>query len=258
MKMKRFVCLLMAVAGFALAQDAPVQRTIEVKFADSNRMVNLLRQAYATKPPLAITNDATFHLIFLSGPEKLVTEAESMIKKYDVAPANIELTVYMVSGTSDPKAPPSDDVPSDLSPTVKQLHGLFPYKSYRVLQSFALRVREGKDGRDSGTLKAPDYARVSSLKNPAERSEVNASYEFRFQTITLSSGTPRAVHINGMLLNISTPTGKTDKEGHPEQMYSSIGSDLDAIEGQKIVVGKSNLHGSDDALILVITAKVIQ
>jgi hypothetical protein len=254
--MRRSIWTMLMAAGLAFAQEQPVHKTIELKYADANRMMGLLQRA-TQYLGVQVSDDSAFHLIFLHGPEKAVAEAEAMIKKYDVAPSNIELTVYMVSGTADAKMT-TDEVPADLGPTVKQLHGLFPYKSYRVLQSFVLRVREGHDGRDSGTLKAPDYARIQPLKNPADRAEVNASYDFRFQNITLSGGSPRAIHVNGMSLNIATPTGKTDKEGRPEQASSSISSDLDANEGQKIVVGKSNLHGSEDALILVITAHVIQ
>jgi hypothetical protein len=254
--MRRSIWTMLMAAGLAFAQEQPVHKTIELKYADPNRMVSLLQRA-TQYLGVQVSDDNAYHLIFLHGPEKAVAEAEAMIKKYDVAPSNIELTVYMISGAADGKTT-TDEVPADLVPTVKQLRGLFPYKSYRVLQSFVLRVREGQGGRDSGTLKAPDYARISPLKNPSERMEVNATYDFRFQSIALSSGTPRAVRISGMMLNIATPTGKTDKEGHSDQESSSISSDLDAIEGQKIVVGKSNLHGSEDALILVITAHAIQ
>jgi hypothetical protein len=37
-----------------------------------------------------------------------------------------------------------------------------------------------------------------------------------------------------------------------------INTSLDAREGQKVVVGKSNMRGSDDAMILVITPRVLE
>ena len=39
---------------------------------------------------------------------------------------------------------------------------------------------------------------------------------------------------------------------------STISTDIDAGEGQKIVVGKSSINGFEDALILVITAKIVE
>jgi hypothetical protein len=39
---------------------------------------------------------------------------------------------------------------------------------------------------------------------------------------------------------------------------SGIRTDVDVREGQKVVVGKSNISGSVDALILIVTAKVVE
>jgi hypothetical protein len=65
------------------------------------------------------------------------------------------------------------------------------------------------------------------------------------------------IHVDNMRLDVSTPRG-TDKDGKVNYRSVGISTDIDAAEGQKIVVGKSNFNGSDDALILVVTAKVVQ
>jgi hypothetical protein len=39
---------------------------------------------------------------------------------------------------------------------------------------------------------------------------------------------------------------------------ASIYTDLDLVEGQKTVVGKSSFNGAGDALILVIVPKVVE
>src|SRR5580658_9186533 len=52
---------------------------------------------------------------------------------------NVELTVYLLSGAQTAAA--TDDVPQDLASTVKQLHSLFPYKGYKLAESFILRGR---------------------------------------------------------------------------------------------------------------------
>ena len=66
------------------------------------------------------------------------------------------------------------------------------------------------------------------------------------------------VHIDQMQFTVSTPTGEKDQAGNPSARRSSIQSDIDIGEGQKVVVGKSSTHATDDALILVVTAKVVE
>lgn len=242
MRTRRLIWTLMALAGLAVAQEPlvresqkQVQKMIEVKYADVDRLANMVGGFGVN-----IRGDKSLHVLFVRGTEQMVNEVEAMVKKLDTAPPNIELTVYLVSGTSDPKLAAKDEVPQDLASTVKQLHGLFPYKSYRVQQSFLLRTRDGREGHDSGSLPGS-----------------NATYDFQFRSATVSQSTPRIVHIDGMRFYVQVPTMSKDKDGHTIQDSSSIITDLDAGEGQKIVVGKSSIHGSDDAMILVVTAKVV-
>src|SRR5262249_1058165 len=126
--------------------------------------------------------------------------------------------------------------------TAKQLHGLFQYKGYKTLESFVLRARDGQGGNTSGVIPG----------NP------EASYDFRYGTAVVSGGAPRVVQINRLELSVRTPTSERDKEGRIRYESSSINTNIDVREGQKVVVGKSTFHGSNDALILVVTAKVVE
>lgn len=237
--MRRTIWTWIAIAGLACAQEAStaqkptmVQKLIELKYVDPDRVRNLLNL-----PGVAMHADGTLHAISVWGTSEAVAAVEEMIKKIDVAPQNIELTVYLVSGSA--QAP--EDVPKDLASTVKQLHALFPYKGYHVLESFVLRNREGRQAGTSGTLPG-----------------MNSSYSFDYRSATISPGTPRMVHLDGMMLNVSTPTSFRDKDGKPVTRNSTIRTEVDMGEGQKVVVGKSNVAGSEDALILVLTAKVVE
>jgi len=239
--MRRLIWTLLAVAGLAFAQEQPklVTKIIDVKYADADRVARLVRFPGIN----GVNPDNSLHVIVLSGSPDAVAMAEAVVKKFDVAPANIELTVYLVSGSSHEGA---DDLPKDLAATAKQLHGVFAYKSYHILQSFIMRDRENGHGSStSGTL--PNS---------------NATYSFHYQSMTVSSGPPRVVHIDNAQFSVGTPANNgirtLDDKGHPVMDTSTINTDLDAGEGQKVVVGKSNVHGSDDALILVVTAQVVQ
>ena len=66
------------------------------------------------------------------------------------------------------------------------------------------------------------------------------------------------MHINGMGLLVRTPTGGRNQKGEMEYRNAGLNTDIDVAEGQKVVVGKSSVNGSDEAMILIVTAKVVQ
>jgi len=230
------------MAGLAEAQQAGTQpepaftrtqRLIEVKYADPERLNNLLNG-----PGVSIRYDRTMHVLQVWGTKQAVDDVEAMVKKLDVPPLDVDLTVYLISGNSQASA---DEVPKDLAPTTKQLHALFPYKSYQVLQSFVLRSRDGQRAGNSGTLAGS-----------------NAEYNFGYGSAAVTGGTPRLVRIDGLTLRVNIPTGQLNEKGQMQYRTASITSDIDVHEGQQVVVGKSSLtKGTDEALILVIAAKVI-
>ena len=232
--MRRIIWTLVLTAACAWGQ-AVVRKIIEVKYADPDRVAQAVRIF-----GVSAMSDQSLHVVSLNGNAENVTAAEEAVKKLDVPPANVELTVYLVNGVGGAKAAAADEVPSELASTVKQLHGLFAYKSYRLTESFFLRAREGRQGNSGGVIPG-----------------TSSQYEFGYSRTTVSGGNPRVVHVDNIRLSVNTPTGR-DKEGKTEYRTVGVNTDIDVAEGQKIVVGKSNFNGSDDALILVVTAKVIQ
>jgi hypothetical protein len=237
MSARRLLWTLAVAAGLAGAQEQPkfVQKLIEVKYADAGRIWRLIQA-----PGVSMHADEGLHVIVAYGTAEAVAGIEEMVKKLDAPAPNIELTVYLVSGSAQN---PAEDLPKDLVPAAKQLHALFPYKGYRVIESFVMRGRAGREANTSGALPG-----------------TNSYYDFRYRAVTVSSGTPRLIHIDGMSLSVRVPFSSRDKEGKPATEYRNVGinTDIDAAEGQKIVVGKSSINGTDDALILIVTAKVLE
>jgi hypothetical protein len=243
--------LLWSIAAATLvlqAQDQKVpdqkvmDKIIEIRYANANAVANAISMFVGGN----VRGDTSLHAISVRGTAESIAKVEEAVKKLDVPPSNIELTVYLVSGSADSKQARADDIPAELTSTVKQLRGLFQYKSYRILESFALRARDGHDASTSGSLAGS-----------------GATYEFHYKSASVSSGTPRVVHMDGMQLEVRTPITNNlvtnrDKDGHIVYDRSTIYTNIDAGEGQKIVVGKSTFHGSDDALILIVTAKVVE
>jgi hypothetical protein len=151
---------------------------------------------------------------------------------------NVELTVYLVSGV---QTPAGDDVPQDLVATVKQLHSLFPYKGYKLGESFILRERSSSQGAtNEGVLSGSGW-----------------HYRFYCARLRMSPEKPYMLHIDNLSFTISGPPMYGTDGKQRNSTVASIFTDLDLAEGQKTVVGKSSIN-STDALILVIVPKVIE
>ena len=148
------------------------------------------------------------------------------------SPVNLELTVYLVSGFGQPQAASKDEVPQDLAATLQQLRSVFAYKSYKLLEAITLRGRNFSGSEVAGELPDGKY------------------YDFRYVRARISAETPHMVHLDSLRLEISWSRARKDQ-------MALVSTDLDVREGQKTVVGKSAVAGTD-ALFLVIVPKVIE
>jgi hypothetical protein len=149
------------------------------------------------------------------------------------AASNVELTVYLVSGSAQPQAAEKDEVPQDLASTLQQLRGVFAYKSYKLIEAVTLRGRNNSGAEVGGKL--PDYS----------------NYDFRYARARISPETPRTIHLDALRLEI------TRHHSDRTEPIALVATDLDVRDGQKTVVGKSAVNATD-ALFLVIVPKVVE
>ena len=165
--------LTLAAATAMWAQDKVA--LIEVKYVDVNRLAALISGLGVPASP-----QAGFKAITVRGSAEAIAAAEEMAKKLDVpeVPApNIELTVHLLYGAAQDTS--GDTIPQDLAATVKQLRSLFQYKSYRVVETFMLRGRDGQQTQTSGTL-------------PGSQT----TYQFQYRPHVLPGSVPRMVRID--------------------------------------------------------------
>ncbi len=175
------------------------------------------------------------------------------------AEKSVELVLYMLIGT--PQASQPDNVPKELEGVVSQLRGLFTYKGFQTLDTIILRGREGRGSTARGAAALPG--------GPTDSSDYFASVS-RFSVTQGDRG--NLVRIDNLNLSVRVPyrsltavTGPDGKGGTVEKQpagswtYRNIGfeTNLDVREGQKVVVGKANIDGTKNAMILVVTAKVM-
>jgi hypothetical protein len=242
--MKRIFLILFAAAlacAQAQQQEGPRQAIIDVKYTDAVRLANMLRATFGS----GVTGDSNFRVITVTGSPDIVAAVTAAVKRFDVPPQplpDVELTVYLISGLAQGQG---DDVPQELASTVKQLHGLFAYKSYKLADSVILRTR---------AVVPPDLRGAAQVDGAA----LNGRYSLSYQYLTVSPETPRIIHIEGLNFRLNQPRsvaidGKTSTEF--TDTVARISTNLDIREGQKTVVGKSSI-GAGDAVILVIVPRI--
>jgi len=250
---KLFLTMLIALlcGGAIYAQPAStesrVQRVISIK---NGNLPGILRtiQALLSNTSVLVTSSDNEHLI-LSGPKDAVTSFEEIVKQLDVVPVtkkNIETTVYMVVASS--QSTSVSAMPAELDPVVKQLRGVFNYKGFRLLDSFVLRSRDTEKAVTNGFLSPLDTALPAGTK---------INYQFQYNRVSLDgTETSRVIRYDGLRLNMRVPVSGVG--GQFSYVDAGISTDVDVPEGKKVVVGKTSaVEGADSALILVISAKVV-
>ena len=215
---------LLALAPVGWAQEV-VRKVIPVKYADIRQVKDLVSTFDATSVQIGES-------IAVRGRPEAVEAIEAALKKIDVPPPvapDVELTVYLLGASSDAASPTAAEspLPAGLDPVLKQLRDVFAYRKYRMMESFVMRVRTGTSGANAGII--PD----------------NGEYHFGFRSLTSTEkSNGHSTRLNGLRLAL-------EFAGH----ISSIETDIDITDGQKVVVGKTSLPNS--AVILVLSARVV-
>jgi hypothetical protein len=237
----KLLCGLAVMSLIAWGQDETptpsqtVRKLIQLKYVNANQVGNLLRN-FVNGRAFSMEADERLHVIAVRGTPEMVATIEDAVKKLDVAPLDFELTVYLISTN----AQPGDQLPEALASTAKQLHGVFAYKGYQLLDSFVLRGRDGaQNGYAEGTIKS-------------------STYNFRYNHAAVLEGTPKIVSLQNLSLQIRMPSGIHNDKGQMEYKSTGVSSDIDIRDGQKVVVGKSDVNNGESPLILVVTAKVVE
>lgn len=74
----------------------------------------------------------------------------------------------------------------------------------------------------------------------------------------MQDSSPKIVNLQNLNLQVRMPTGMRNEKGQPEFKTTGVSTDIDIRDGQKVVVGKSDMNNGESPLILVVTAKVVE
>ena len=239
MKIVKRILFGLAMAG-ALAAQAVVtsppaqppepprqQRVFMLKYADASHVADVLRVfGYGFQA------DRDMHVVAVSAPAEAMAAVEDAIKRLDVpaaAPKDIDLVVYMIVASEQPSA--DGNLPSELQPVADEVKKIFSYKSFRLLDSILLRTQPGNRATADGVI-----------------GESKTTYRFEVKPSAVTEDPQgRLIRLDNLNLTLRLPG---DRE-------AGIRTEITVREGQRAVVGKSNI-GLGQSLILVVTAKVTE
>ncbi len=210
------------------APEKRESRVLRLKFADPQEVLNLLLVF-----PVTARADRELKAIAVTGTPEAVATYEEAVKRLDVpgpTPKNIELTAYILEAS--PQADPAWTLPAELQGVAKQLKTLFAFQALRLLDTLALRTREGTPASASGVL---PYSPTRTVR-----------YSLDFNAAKFT-GEERVIRIDRLWLHAFPPGFE-------------LRADLDFKEGQKAVVGKTGMEieNKQSALILVLSGKAAE
>jgi hypothetical protein len=180
----------------------------------------------------------------VSAAPAVVAAIEETIKRLDVPPPparSVELTGYVLQCSA--QGPEATGTPPELQDVVAQLKRTFRFAGCRLSDTVIAR------GQDDGALKA--HARGAEGQSAGE-----------VQVIELSSSRVRITPAEGAALvrlqNFSFRAG-IGKAGGNDANLTFIGpeGDISVRDGENVIVGKSGGAAAGQALVLVLTAHVV-
>jgi hypothetical protein len=235
MTTKYALALALLPALMGAQESATVTKVIHVRYARAEAVKELLHgevSAYANNGLRAIV---------LRGSAASVAATAEAIKQLDVPTASelardVELTVYVVGATA--QGTPESSSAQALEPVLRQLKAVFQYRSYQLLDTMMIRLREGHVAHSDGILKSFPNVQAALLSgyhvhcSLGERSEEGSDGTVRVEKFVFT-------------------TRAFDRD-------VTIDTNFDMQDGQKVVVGNTDVDGGSSALFLVVSAKFVQ
>ena len=221
-------------------------KIIQLKYADPNRMQGLLGQLGGR-----ITVDDTMKVLTVTGSSSTVEAIEEAVQKLDVPPPlakDVELTAYFLLAKRQPSE--AADLPPALNDVLAELKNVLNYQGFTLLNTALIRTQDNEGG---------------SVKGVAGDGNLSADFSLSFQRLNITTEEKGpAVHIRNLEFVMVGREAKSDanrsedtKDSPARTDLAQIHTNIDVPVGQKVVVGKTAFASPSNALVLVLTAKIM-
>ena len=195
-----------------------IQRTLKMVVGDGN-----------------VVSDSASAAIVVRTTASLMPAVEQVVKELDTAspPAsNVELTFYILEAAKEP-FPQAAPLPAELQPVITQLKSVFSYQGFRLLNTALIRNRSGESADASGQAQLDGGG--------------TAGYNLHLQPVVVSDAHPATIRIDN--LHFQEWIAAT---------HVGFSANVDLKEGQRAVIGKTSIEGSNSAFILVASGKIVE
>jgi len=226
--------------------ESEITEIYKVRHADVEELSSLIRIF-----SLPLTPNRELGVIGIRGPESRVRAALEALEELDVPPKptpSIELTLWILLGS---KTPNGDELPEALQPVVRQLQSTLGYQAFELLDTVLVRTRDWGTVATGGTFQAS-----GALSVPA-----NYGLDIASAQVLPGGGEVREHVVQGQrsatvrlneLRFVLYPELEEGQAGRP----TSLQTDVEVREGQKVVVGKATTSPDNSGMILVVEARV--
>ena len=213
-----------------------ITRVYPIRHADPDALRKVLAPFESS-----IVVDAALKALTIKAPARTLTEIEAALARFDVPSAavrNVELTGYLLISVDHDNAL---TLPSELEPVVAKLKNIFNYKGFALLDTQTLRLRPGSPSEVTGTVGKDDAGLGKSIS------------KFRVDSAAISQDEKGSVvRLDGLKMTIQTLACAGSKPAE-----TGFTTNIDVREGQKAVVGKAKMDGSERTSVLVVTARIV-
>lgn len=228
----------------------------DVKYRDPEALANALQPLQSGGSMTSmVANRAMKTITVRDYPENIAAIGEAL-KRLDVPdttafrpkpPESIEFQLHLIAASAS-AAGDKTAFPVGLEPVVTQLKSTLKFGNYRYLTTFSNRVNEMGQIDATGVI-SPPFATASNIQ-PGK-----SSYNYSIknpQSSTDASG-KAVILINNFAFSIDVPI---DIQGGGVQYRAvRLATQLTLRDGETAVVGTANAGSTDEAIIVVISAK---
>ncbi len=221
-----------------LAQQSRVTRIIEYIPDGTDQMTKF--ETLLAPSNVQIRPEPLLKLVTVTAPTKeSVDEAVNLILKYykpklAQPTRNVEFVLRILRGR--PGAEPSD-IPASLNALVTQIKQTTALANFALVESQIIRAHEGAKIESSGVL---NWDATEIFPFPPYYNFV-ANFTFA----------GNAIRLDNLSFKARVPSSPTNSS------EASIHTSVDLIPGQQVVIGKANASAKDGAIILVLSAKIV-
>jgi len=244
--MKSLATLFLLAAG-AFGQMNYVQKVVELKHIDPDTVVRLMAMNSPTKDGYAaqLRSNKELGIVTIYGLPADVESIAANIATLDKPRAgstsnrNIDFRVYALVASK--SAAIGDELPREIEPVGAELRSGLGFKEVKLLDMAIFRMRQNERSESRGSLPCQVVSEAVS-KRPCTYAVTVRAGSLRGPKSTLT--------VDGLSFNASFADA-----GHDRGVV--INTSFDVADGQKVVIGKSNIDGADRSLVLVVTAKAV-